>query len=308
MREVDRCARDRQVPPPKRARDRRDDLGGRAGRPRARNAPATGLPRADRLDGVPEPRLGAESVAEGGHAGRRGVHRARRSRQGGARAGERGARDRADRRPVERADPLSAPALRRHAAARRDRHGARQEPGVADPRRAHHRARRDGRGRGARPRQPAPVRARHRGALHQPQPRRHLEDVLDGRRALRRAPRRGGPCRDGPPGPAPSVHGRPAALHPARRSSQGPRPPRHHSRASSRLSARSFPAASSPIAARWPTSAATPRSLRSSSSPRGTRAGAGTTTGHGSFRARRPPTSSYRASTARSRRSSSWTS
>ena len=67
----------------------------------------------------------------------------------------------------------------------------------------------------------------HRGALHQPQPRRDLEDVRPRRRAVRRQARRGGAGRDGPPGSAPSVHGRPAALHPAGRRAQGRRPARH---------------------------------------------------------------------------------
>ena len=47
------------------------------------------------------------------------------------------------------------------------------------------------------------------------------------RRALRRPPGRGGAGRDGAARPAPPVHRRPAALHPARRRAQGPRAPRH---------------------------------------------------------------------------------
>ena len=142
----------------------------------------------------------------------------------------RDARDRADRGPRERHEPLPPPALGRHAAARGDRHGAREEPGAAHTRRADDRARRDRRSRGARPRQPAPSGAAHVGALHQPQPRRDLEDVLDGRGALRRAARRGGPRRDRPPGSAPSLYGRPASVHPARRRAQGSRPARHDPR------------------------------------------------------------------------------
>ena len=82
---------------------------------------------------------------------------------------------------------LSAPALGRHAAARRDRDGARVGPGAPDPRRADDRPRRDGRGRGARPHHQAAGRVSHRRPLHQPQPRRDREDVLARGRALRRA-------------------------------------------------------------------------------------------------------------------------
>ena len=78
----------------------------------------------------------------------------------------------ADRRPGQRDGALPAPAVGRHAAARRDRDGAGHEPGAADPRRADHRPRRDGRGRGARPGRRAARRVRQLGAVHQPQPRR----------------------------------------------------------------------------------------------------------------------------------------
>ena len=74
----------------------------------------------------------------------------------------------------------------------RHRDGARQGSRAPDPRRADDRARRDGRGRGARSRAAAPSRASDVGPLHQPQPRRHREDVLAGRRPLRGQARRGG--------------------------------------------------------------------------------------------------------------------
>ena len=61
------------------------------------------LPRATRLDGLPEPRHGAEPVDPRRQAGRRGVHGARRVEERGARARARGARPGADRRPGERA-------------------------------------------------------------------------------------------------------------------------------------------------------------------------------------------------------------
>ena len=60
-----------------------------------------------------------------------------------------------DRRPRERPRPLPASALRRHAAARRDRDGAREGARAADPRRADDGPRRDRRGRGARSRRRA---------------------------------------------------------------------------------------------------------------------------------------------------------
>ena len=88
--------------------------------------------------------------------------------------------------PARRHAPLPAPALGRHAAARRDRDGAGQGPDAADPRRADDRPRRDGRGRGARPGRGAAQRVRHDGPVHQPQPRRDREDVRPRRRALRR--------------------------------------------------------------------------------------------------------------------------
>ena len=82
------------------------------------------------------------------------------------------------------------------------------------------------------------------------------------RRALRRTARRGGPGRDGAPGPAPSVHGRAASLHPARRRAQGSRPARHDPRLPAEPRRGDLPAASSPTAARSPTSAATRTSRR----------------------------------------------
>ena len=83
-------------------------------------------------------------------------------------------------------DALSAPALGRDAAARRDRDGARHRSQAARARRADDRPRRDRRGRGARPHHRAAGAAPHGGALHQPQPRRDRQDVPARRRALRR--------------------------------------------------------------------------------------------------------------------------
>ena len=126
-------------------------------------ARAARVPRARGVDGLPEPRRGAEPGDPRRRAGRRGVHRARRRQASEARErAARGARARADRRPAIGDGALPAPALGRDAAARRDRDGAREGPGAADPRRADDRARRDGRGRGARPRRAAPGGARTR--------------------------------------------------------------------------------------------------------------------------------------------------
>ncbi len=67
--------------------------------------------------------------------------------------------------PGSRHGPLPAPALGRHAAAGRDRDGAREGPGAADPRRADDGPRRDRRGRGARPRRPAAGASSHTAVL-----------------------------------------------------------------------------------------------------------------------------------------------
>ena len=230
MREVDGGARDREVPAPERPRHRRLDLGRREQRARTRPAWPPSLPRADRVDGLPEPGVRAEPVAEGRRAGRGSVHRPRRPGEGGRQPGARGSEDSADRRSVERTEPLSTPALGRNAAAGRDRDGPGKESGAADPRRADDRARRDRRGGGTRSRGAAAGGAGHGGAVHQSQPRRDLEDVRPRWRALRRTPRRGGARRDGAPGSAPPVHGRPPPLHPPRRSSQGSRPAGHDPR------------------------------------------------------------------------------
>ena len=72
-----------------------------------------------------------------------------------------------------------------------------------------------------------------------------------------------GDGRAGPARPPAPVHRRPAALHPARRRAQGPRPAGHDSRATCRRSAPICRAASSPTAARSPRTSAAPRSRRS---------------------------------------------
>ena len=74
------------------------------------------------------------------------------------------------------------------------------------------------------------ARVAHVGALHQPQPRRDLEDVRSRSACSTPAASSRRTRRDGAPGSAPPVHRRPAALHPARRRAQGPRPTRHDPR------------------------------------------------------------------------------
>ena len=103
-------------------------------------------------------------------------------------------------------------------------------PSAADPGRADHRAGRDRRGRGARPGRRAAPGVRHLGAVHQPQPGRDRQDVRPGGGALRGRAGRGGPGPAGVRRPAAPVHGRAAALHPAARAAQGPRPAGHHPR------------------------------------------------------------------------------
>ena len=191
MWEIDCSARDRPVPRAERSRLRWVDLGCRAGCAGARRWSAPRVPRTFGLDGLPEPRRGAEPVDPSRSAGGRSVHRPGRLTARCARTDARGSRTRADRRSRIGHLAVPAPAVRRDAAARRHRDGARKGPCAPHPRRADHRARRNGRGGGARPRLATTSGAPHFGAVHQPQPRRHLEDVLARRRALRGAARRG---------------------------------------------------------------------------------------------------------------------
>ena len=143
----------------------------------------------------------------------RGVHRPRPRPQRGA-----ASRPSTALRRVRIADPdaghaaLPAPALGRHAAARRDRHGAGVRPEAARARRADHRARRHGRGRGARPRARAAPGDRRGDPAHRPQPRRDPLDVRPGRRDVRRQGRRGGRRRRGVRGAQAPVHDRAAAV------------------------------------------------------------------------------------------------
>ena len=180
------------------------------------------LRRQDAGDGLSGSRPGAQSVDPHRPPGRGGL-RARRA--SAATSAPRRAADMLKRVRISRSGAgdaaLSAPAVGRHAAARRHRHGAGQQSGAADPRRADDRTRRDGRGRGARPDRAAAARILDLDPVHQPQPGGRRQDVRPGRRALCRHAwsRKDGPS-DICSRSAPSLYGRPAALPAAARPQQ----------------------------------------------------------------------------------------
>ena len=126
----------------------------RRGRARAVGQRPAALSRATSVSMVyQDPGTALNPSIRVGQAADRGLHRAR--LETAARRSERSLamlRAGADRRPGVGHAALPAPALGRHAAARRDRHGARRRPRAAGARRADDRPRRHGRGRGARPR------------------------------------------------------------------------------------------------------------------------------------------------------------
>ena len=121
---------------------------------------------------------------------------------------------------------------RRHAAARRDRDGAGDRSRSADHGRTDDRARRHRRGGGARPRRRAAPGVPLGDPADQPQPRGHRPRLRSRRRDVRRSHGRGGPDAGGAARRPPSLHGRAAALHPARGSPQGRRTARHDRRQS----------------------------------------------------------------------------
>ena len=187
--------------------------GQRAGRRRRRHGDvdrrAARVPCPRGVDGVPGPGLGAEPDAAHRQTAHRGLHAAR-----PVQAAEAERTALAALRKVRIADPDSghdavpAPALRRHAAACRHRHGSGLRPEAAGARRADDRPRRHGRGRGARPGSDAAPRDRRRDPADRPQPRRDPLDVRSGRRDVRRPDRRGRPgatrCSTTPSTPTPS--------------------------------------------------------------------------------------------------------
>ena len=168
------------------------------------------------VDGLPEPHLRAEPHHPHRRPGGRGVHPAGGGGRRGRRPGAGDAREGADLRPRGRHAPLPAPALGRDEPARGDRHGAGQGSHPADPRRAHHGARRHRRERGARPRGRPARGVRLERAVHQPQPRGDPAHVRSSGGPLRRARGRAGAGAGGLRQPPPPLHGRAAALHPAR--------------------------------------------------------------------------------------------
>ena len=179
----------------------------------------------DGVDGLPGAGPRAEPVDPGRAPGRRGVRDRRHRPQGEA-------LDRVAARcssKVRISDPAGvmnrypAPALGRHAAARRDRDGAGRRAVAADPRRADDRAGRDRRGRGARP---------DLGAARASSARRCCSSATTSAVIAKMCDRVGvlyagelveeGPAREVFDEPAPPLHGRAAALHPAPRHAQGP--------------------------------------------------------------------------------------
>ena len=185
------------------------------------------------------------------------------------------------------------------------RDGTREGSCASDSRRADDRPGRDRRGGGSRSRLAAAGRASYLRALHQPQPRRDLEDVLAGRRALRGQARRGRTGRHRTARPAPSVHGRDSCAASRAEALARTTAASTRSRASCRASGRTSQAVSSPTAARSPTSAAAPRSRRSSPSRTGTQSRCWYHERLLSSRARKPPTWNCPASSAAEHHSSS---
>ena len=146
-----------------------------------------------------------------------------RPRARAAQGGRHPARRAADRR-------LPAPVLGRHAPARDDRDGARQQPRPADRRRADDGARRDHAGADPRPDEAPPEGVRQRDHHDHPRPRRRRRDRRRRRRHVRRASRRSrATCAELFKRPQPPVHLGPARLAaappPGRRAARAdPRP------------------------------------------------------------------------------------
>ena len=122
---------------------------------------------------------------------------------------------------------VPAPALRRHAPARHDRHGARLQSQGADRRRADLGARRHHPGADPRPDRQAAARARHRRDPHHPRPRRRGRDGGARDRHVCRPQGGGGRRRRAVRAAAAPLHARPDELDPA------PRPDARARRASS---------------------------------------------------------------------------
>ena len=177
-----------------------------------------GDPRQRDLDDLP----GADDLAQPGLHRRRADRRvgaapSGRRPEGGRRAGR---RDDASRRHPIRAEAgarLSAPDVRRHAAASHDRHGAQLQPEAPDRRRADDCPRRDRAGADPRADEGPARKARHGDSPDHPRPRRRRRDGRRGRRHVRRQDRRARACQGDLREPAASVHGGAAHVDPAAR-------------------------------------------------------------------------------------------
>ena len=214
-----------------------------------------------------DPGAALNPTTEGRAAGRGGVHDPGPGRGRPRRAPSRPSPG-PDRRPGTGLPALPAPAVGRHAAARRHRHRPGVRPEAAGPRRADDRARRDGRGERARPRPLAPGRDERGGPPDRPQPGRHPDAVRPGRGDVRRQDRRGRRRGDGLRRPEAPVHAGAAALAPPPRRPQVPAGAVDDPRATCPRSARICRPACSSIAASWPTTCAGPSCRRSSRSAR----------------------------------------
>ena len=183
------------------------------------------------------------------------------------RATRRDAKAQGDRAAARRAHPesgvarrrLPAPAVRRHAAARADRDGARLPAVARHRRRADDRARRHDSGGDPRPAARDEVGAQPVAAADHARSRRHRRDRRPRRRDVRRPHRRRRTGARDLPRAAASLHARPARVdagRPARASGCA------RSTARCRCSARCRPAARSTRAARTASSRARPRRRR----------------------------------------------
>ena len=168
-------------------------------------------PRQRDLDDLP----GADDLAQPGddhrQADQRGADPAsRHGQEGGLEALGRDARPGEDPRARAAREGISAPALRRHAPARHDRHGAGLQSQGADRRRADHRARRHHPGADPRADRRAAARVRRRGDPDHPRSRRGGRDGAAGDRHVCRPQGRGGGRRRAVRPSAASLHGGPA--------------------------------------------------------------------------------------------------
>ena len=168
----------------------------RLSEPAERAQPVDRHRQAARRSGAPAPRHGC---------GRRPRPRPRDAHQGG------------HARPRGGHEALPAPALRRHAAALRHRHGAHDQPVVADHGRADDGPRCDHPGRRPRPRRRAQARVRLGDPLHHPRPRGDHQDLRPRGRDVRGRVHGAGRAERALQAPAASLHAGPSRLRAALR-------------------------------------------------------------------------------------------